>query len=720
LRGIGFRSVSWVICYLLLGCCLSAAQQSAPKSIEEVRPSIYYLRDEDGQLQAVPNFPYKDFVELWKLKNQISRQDARPLFSIKSLSASGTAADNHVELTVDLTIMTRQKSWVRVPLRMEGALLRQQVYEGPGELFLHYENGKKGYFCWFRGEAAGEHKLSLKMLVPLKTMGQTTRLKLHAPRSTTSELKLTVPLSNVTGGVSEGAILSPPVGTSNATEFTVHGLSPDFEMTWHKAQGPVAKVATVLEATGLVLVRMDSRSIETEAKLSVHSNGTAFDRCLVRLPREAKLAPSASSAHSITVTNEQGEPVDAPTGAEQTVVEVRRAEKLTEAMEIRLVANRPYSISKSKKWIDLSGFEVIDAARQWGQIAVVAPDDWHVLWGPGSGIRQTEQMNEELRHEDAVAAFDYFSQPYSLTARLEPRITRVSVEPEYLLLADADQLRLRATLKYTVRGAKTFQLKVGLPKWELTDVGPDNLVDVDRVLVDENDMLLLPLSQPSTGQLELKISARLPIKSSDDAPSDANSFSVPFPRPEADSLGPAAVVVLAADNLELIPDREAIQGLIRQQVAPPMELPQRQREPLFYRGEASNSLFAAEFRVRPQAIDVKVAGEVNIDLFGGNVKQTLSYTVQHEPADNLLIDVPRALVELDNLAFQYEGQAVLPVEISDKVETETDGHRSTRTHIRMRVALPQPSIGNSKLTVGFRLPLGKLSTSKPARLNVPL
>ena len=45
------------------------------------------------------------------------------------------------------------------------------------------------------------------------------------------------------------------------------------------------------------------------------------------------------------------------------------------------------------------------------------------------------------------------------------------------------------------------------------------------------------------------------------------------------------VVVLPADNVELIPDAKAILGLVRQQIAAPLDLPARQQTPLVYRGE---------------------------------------------------------------------------------------------------------------------------------------
>ena len=44
-----------------------------------------------------------------------------------------------------------------------------------------------------------------------------------------------------------------------------------------------------------------------------------------------------------------------------------------------------------------------------------------------------------------------------------PRTTRVSVEPEYLLLVDADQVSLQAKLRYNIRTAEVGSLQIEMP-----------------------------------------------------------------------------------------------------------------------------------------------------------------------------------------------------------------------------------------------------------------
>src|SRR5208337_1141984 len=53
-----------------------------PRRVEEVQPATYYLKDKQGNLQAVPNFTLDEFEELYKLKNHLRQGDSRPRFSL--------------------------------------------------------------------------------------------------------------------------------------------------------------------------------------------------------------------------------------------------------------------------------------------------------------------------------------------------------------------------------------------------------------------------------------------------------------------------------------------------------------------------------------------------------------------------------------------------------------------------------------------------------------
>ncbi len=328
---IGLPSAKAVVfCCLLSWCSAAAAQEgsssrpsepskAAPAAaaepaeraagrVEESQPSLYYLKDKQGKLQAVLNFSFEDFEELERLKHQLAQGDERPRYSIQQISAEGTATADYAELTIQFRILVREEQWLRVPLHLDQAVLRQQPqYQGAGEQFLHFEGDAEGYVLWIRGPAGQQQQVTLKMLLPLEHVGDETRLKLLAPRATASEWKLKVPVAGAAARVSEGATLLPPAASGNQTEFTVLGPSGDFELSWSKGSGRLAEVPAVLEAVGAIASRIDSRGINEDATLSVKSYGAAFERFRVRLPPDAVLVPGTASAYTV-VPVEQSDP----------------------------------------------------------------------------------------------------------------------------------------------------------------------------------------------------------------------------------------------------------------------------------------------------------------------------------------------------------------------------------------------------------------------------
>ena len=682
-----------------------ANAESATPGVEESLPTLYYLEDKDGNLIAVPGFSWEDFREYYDLKHQIQQREQRPRFSFQHLSASGTADQDHAELTIQISVRVREEGWVRVPLHFDQTVLREPAaYQGPGEGFVHWEEGG-GHIGWIRGQAAEQHELTLKALVPLSRIGNENRLNLRAPRATVSQLKLKVPEAKAEGEVPPEATLETSSNAAGGgTEFNVLWQGGDLQLTWRKPGGPTAQKPTVLTAEGTILARIDKFSADAEATLVVRGSGAPFERFHVRLPPGARLLQDISTDPALTFT---------PSGPEKDVIEVARLKKDTEPITLHLATRRPHSVDKPDESFELAGFEVVEAVRQSGHVAIAVAGDRQVRWRCGRGIEQIEvdQLPDALRQVGVVAGFEYFhfAQPSSLTARLVPQTTRVSVEPLYKLLVDADRVRLEAELKYAVRGGKVFQLDVGLPPgWEPGAVGPENVAAVDQVAVVDSNVLSIPLAQPLGGQITLWFHAEWPI------PEESKSLRLFLPEPVVNSPGQATVVVVASDNVELIPDHGSMVGLTLHELDPQIELPRRQQAPLCFRG-AAKARFAADLRVRTQSIAVEVISQISLDQQAGNVEQKLAYTIAHIPTDHLVVDVPRSLAGSSRLVFQYDGQTV---PCNDLPGAEDPS--GVAGAVRRRVALPETCIGACELVVRYPLQLPQFVPNRPAAFFAPL
>jgi hypothetical protein len=670
-----------------------------------LRPDTFLLPDKNGRLQTVQRFPFEEFKEAVNLRNEIYGPAKPPRYNLQQLVVTGSAGGEHARLRIEITVLVHAGGWVRVPLGLSRIVLREPAkYEGDGEQFLHFDQAGDGYVSWLRGEPGETHKLVLEALAPLVKLGGETALRLGAPRATMSSFSLDVSMPKAVGRLVDGARPLETEHQQNITRFSGLGLGGEFELTWRSGERPTARVPTALEANGAILARIDGRSVRSEARLTVRSFGGEFDQFRVRLPPGAELVAGNQPGYTLA-------PVEASmSGGEARLVDVKLDRKTVGPVEVRLVTEQSRALADADRSVELAGFEVVDAIRQWGHLAVEVIGDWQVLWGEKRNMRQVEDLPESLRGNEVVAGFEYFSQPCSLPARVIPRTTRVRVEPEFLLLVGARQASLEARLRYSVRGAKVYAFTIRLPGWEVETVSPSNVVDADAIVIGERGVVAVPLLQPTTGEVELVLKARRDLAAS---PAE---IALPLPVPEATSRTPATVIVLADDNVELTPLPKKMAGLSPLQLAPRVRLPARQQPALYYRSEADPAEFVAAMEVHPQSIASGVSSVVQLEPQGGRVTQTLSYRVRYEPIDKLTLEVPRALAEADALQVALEGQTLAPV----AAPRADRGDGPTPDTVPMRLSLPRARIGEFELVVGYAIPTPKIEPRRSVALPVPL
>ena len=429
--------------------------------------------------------------------------------------------------------------------------------------------------------------------------------------------------------------------------------------------------------------KMDAHGIAFDAKLVVRSFGGPFESFRVRLPRGAQFSPKNTVAYSVLPVATGG-----PDGEDWKIVEVHLPRATSGPVDVQLASTLSYESGTPAGWCDLAGYEVIDAVRQSGHITITADRRWRVLLRPNRGVRQIDALPEPPPGEGIVAAFKYFVQPYSLSVRVVPRDTHVSVDPEYLFLVGAGQVTMQARLRYVVRTAKVRTLDMELPQWQLDEVGPENLVAVDSVAVDSSGLLSIPLKQESMGQIEITVRA---IARSLRRRSRSRWRCRTWP----DSPSPAAVVLLPDDDVEITPGPD-IPGALVAASGAANELPQRQQEPLYYRAEPGKAVFTGGFRVHERSLGVRVTSEVQVDEERAHVQQKFAYTVAYRPVDRLALDVPQSLAASGQLKFFMDGKPLAAVEAAENAE----GNDSKR-QVRRLVIMPGPRIGPCEIVVDY-------------------
>jgi hypothetical protein len=665
----------------------------------EVQPQVFHVKDRDGKLRAVPGMSYEKFMELWKQQHQLAVENQQPAFAIESLDISGTTAGATAELVVTLTIEVHQAGWVGVPLRLNGAVLHEAPkYEGPGKQVMHVDPEGDGHVAWIHSEPDQKHVLVLKLMANVEQVGPQSRLRLAVPQATVSQLVLNIPLAKAEAAVSEGSKLDVVRSLDGGkTQIKVIGLTGDFELTWHPSDSKVAGLPTILEASSTQLVRINGRSANTDVKLTVRSLGSEFDHFQVRLPPGADYIGTPESGVSLVAVD-----ASAPAGK---LYDVRLEKRTTGPVEVRLVTERAHNATQDDGPLQLAGFEVLGAVRQWGTVAVQVEGNWQVVWGESNHVRSVDDVGASVRRDELAAGFEYFVQPYSLTARVVPQKTRIRVEPEYTLLVGGEEVRLLAKVKYIIRGAKVRSLAIDLPGWEVDAVGPASLVNVDTALASADESLNLPLLQATSGELELTFEARRRLTPG----SDEIRLDLPQPR---DDVMAANVAVVSDDPIELVPRLEEIEGLTPQSARPEMKLPPRQQEPQFYRTTGGPARYVAELKVHAQAISTAVSTQLRLGETDVRVEETLSFDVAYQPTDHFTLIVP-AGIRPQRLTITHAGTRIVPVPVRESV---TSGEAA----IPVLVNLPAPTIGRCELQVSYAHPHDKPPTQASSLVTVPL
>lgn len=698
-------------------------RKASSQGVKRVEPEILYVKDSKGNLLPLLNVPLEE-LDAALDKAGGAAGPVRPAFRLDRMAVNGEVRGKHAALTFQfhITIFANHDKWVRVPLRLAGAALEKAEHQGPGEQFLVFDDADGEYVSWFRCDTEMPHVLTLHGLVALEQTGGQTRLKLNAPRAVHSELTLKTPSPEAVGEVS-GAVLAETRRPPGGAEFKAIGLTNEFTLAWREPSRRAQEARTALDAQGEILVQIDHQNVTSTAELTVRAFGREFDAFRVRLPPGAALVaadnPGERNDYSIAPLDAASEPNSAAPAS--AWVEVKRAMKSAEPLKIRLRTQRALEETAPDKPFDLAGFEVQGAARQWGDLAVFVANDWQISFGQRLGVRQVEDLANEAflklvagAENDDLPGFEYYfeylRQPCSLPAHIRLQQTVIGVAPDYQVRVSADQLQLDAKLAYKVSGAKAFALEIELPGWEVdaTSItaragGPapaaagkaprPELADVSRIAVQPGEPLTIPLKQPALGRVEVTLSAQRKIAE------DARTVEFQLPRPAATTQDAAQLAVLAEENIELTPRAADLAGLRRETSRPGAAAALGQVEGLYYRGEAQNAKFAADFHVRPRQISVAALTHAWLHESGAvQTEQTFSYRVQYEPAEALAFDVPQVLVDQRKFkAFQYDGEQVLEGELPWEAIAGQDEAPEARTLRRVRVKLRKPVLGGGKL-----------------------
>lgn len=679
--------------------------------VKETQPQLYYLKDKDGNLVPVPDMTFEDFQRLDRLAQGLNT--ASPTYSLGNLKLTGQVINGKAEIDADLKIkiIAKNEAWQRIPLRFASAALREPPqHEGKGDLFIEYEPDGEGYICWLKAAENSEHTLRCRFLAPVQELGAELRLAIAAPRATSGLLNLRVAEAQAKAVVirrTEELTLKDVFADGSGSRLEMPNPAGDFQIAWRAGTSTAPQMRQTVDVRSTMLVKMEGkRRVTCEARMKVRSFGAPLEAFTVRLPPDMHLGQQPEQPGLRFTVLEPT--IDEFTQKTAQVVEVRLETK-TNSADVTMVAEYVRDSNAGDQPVEVGGFEVIDAVKQWGALDLVVEGEQSAIWLEGANIRRMEDApTADARGVRSLARFEYDAQPFSLQVQAVPRKTRVTVEPLYVVFVEDRQLRLEATLKYQVRGAKAYNVEYDFAGWTVDSVTSPNVkfqnnsVDTERV-----SPLAIPLTD-APGEFVLNVKARR------DLPANATEVTFDVPRPLGSSLTPGSVVIVPANNVELTTRSADLQGLLLDPLPTTLELPPRQQTPQYFRelGGGTTARYTAGMELRQRMVTVATTGQVRLDAGRATVEQRLAYNIAYEPLRTVELDVPLVLWEAGQVQVLLDGTA-LPVTLLPQPPTAAPTDRA-----QVRVALMADRIGRLELMVRYELPLPVL-TPEPVPENGP-
>lgn len=670
----------------------SESRSDKPLAVDDSGLRIIYVRDENGKLYPVSDLPFP----LERL-NQLRRyyeglEPAPPRQTLEKLTVNAAVEEAAATVSGVLEAQSQADGWIRLPLGMPQAVLRETRIRPAVETVLSFQ-ADEGYVLWFQARRETAYRIELTGAVPLTTPGAAAgqdqaQLAVTLPRAKQSVMTVTTPATGlqVESTPSSGLQVEQEAGQ---TKMTISPARGRISLRWQRERGARRRI---LQAISNVTATFDGQSsLRWDARIRVRSSGPPIESFLVKLPPEAELSAA-------TETGVRFEAVQRPDGA---YAKVTLAEPSRAPDEIRLAALA--ALGRLGDW-KLQGFTVPEAARQSGHLALVVEGDWQLTVGETRHVVRTDRTPEALDGPGRRAAYELFHAGYQIGASIAPKQTNIGVEPLYILRVGGRRAELEARFACRIRGARAFQLPVSLKGWTIDRIEPDMIVDPNETDVSQVEPLELRFRKGQIGPITLVVRAHQEI------PADAEDVAFPLPEPHVSSLAPATVVVAANRDIQLTPRPERIRGLSLTASPPPDEVARDGEDALVYLlRDGGQAEWVGGIQRYQRTVTGRSAFAIHLGDGRVEVVQQIRCQIEHEPIAALELAMPAEFSD------QIEGSLAATI---DDAAVELALDRETG---RWRLPLPATRrLGPVEATLTYRLALPRPDAETRATVAVPL
>ncbi|MBA62744.1 MAG: hypothetical protein CMJ76_10315 [Planctomycetaceae bacterium] len=686
----------WLAFYAVMLPTITFAQQEnetdgeSDNKIGVVRKApteIVLLRDKNGNLVKVAtNLSLEEYLRLYNQQNDVEDNRTPPAFALDQVVYTGRATTTHLAYTAEFRvqlIQSAKEQWVKVPLRLPQSVMRSAPqYTGAGEFFVTWDT-QLGHVVWLRGDINSQHVITLKLTRPLRKTGQITELVLQAPVARSQFKQLVVPVEKAQAVAGELEVRASNAGNST-TAFTFDFQTEELVFGWSTATAvsaqPLSRIQASVE-TGFAVHQ--NRNISARGVLNVGGLGGNVTDFEVLLPSGMTLLDLPNQAFRVArvpVADDETDNV-----REKVRVSIVRPQP---NVAVILEAELRHDASETDTNQPFNGFEVVDAVKQSGKLSISTTSNWDVVWQLSGDMRRAPRVFDTAAGSPGIQQFDfeYYNVAYTVVGVLQERENQFRVVPNYLLEVTPTQIRMTTTLRCIYSGSGQYMISGNWLGWELDQVFQsfdDSLQLVNAELIDgQLAFQVSTLDTDSRGEFEVIIRARrqLPgVADEGERPLDLiiPQLTVTSEKNASILRGAQTVVLQAADNVELVPDSENIEGLLAGSLSDisELDLPDYQQTPLVFNSlpnlEVGKPLrFVGNVGTRKRSVLVASSTAIQLEDNFAAFEQVLDYQIAYEPIRQITLTVPgivrrpenlRVFLQLESLSGEDgNGNSVLP------------------------------------------------------------
>lgn len=670
------------------GTLPSAAEATGKPAAEEATQQGLYIRGADGQFLPLPNLNLDQVLEYLKQK-QTPQTTPSPEYAVSSVSLQGNIKEDRAILDARLVILINEADqWVRVPLKLNESIFLKTNYNGAGESSPGGFNRTDGYLWWFKGK--GTHELNLTLSVSLKQQLPSRRLQLVLPQTAVSNLKLTVPLPQISLEVPTGVAVSKKSLDDDQSQIELFGLGEQLDLSWQPIPDE-KKVDTVLQAETLLTTDFTTDSVLLNATQSIKALTGSFQNVQVKLPESFRLLDvkcDGYKSHKVIKDN---------------LVEVSLIEPTVGPIEVQWTLETDFPEQSGKFLID--GFEVSRAKRQTGLIDIQTLDGYRIFRMEGQN-RSVYQI--KANQKDLDSSYRFLKQPFQLPLNIERVKPYFSAKPFYLVQMFGNRAELDARVQINVFQGALDKVSLDWPNrteegWELELMQEPSLTEAIVVDPSQPNRVNINLLKRSKGTFEITFRARRPVIA------DREPFSFTLPEIKAPSLSATSLVIANDTNvvtdLTPAPKTQVISSPSAQlkEFELPAEVQNLRKTE--YQIQPGPNEFSAIVSIHNQQITANSNALLELDGSEIRVEQEIQYQIEYDPLSEIRLRVPQALRNRVNFYLDNEQNPLVPTWTSDN----TDPIQNARLSLRSK------QLGPVKITAVYLLP-----QDSQAELNVPL